>query len=201
MSFWENLGNTLSEGSAGIFQKIKDETDAVSLRAENAAAERKIRESCETIGRLLTEGSLAILKDSEIEEVLAQDPAPVYKDITLMHWKEICLQVRIIREQKRVIANNESRIKDLTGVTVCPGCGKMVSKNSSFCPDCGMKLERPDVPAPNDEIMDGEYVQTDPPASAKEEKPEKDSPEAAAPAAEPEKAAPEADAPKTEDME
>ena len=72
MSFWEDLGNTLSEGSTGIFQKIRNETDAVSLRAENAAAERRIRESCETIGRLLTEGSLAILEDSEIEEVLAQ---------------------------------------------------------------------------------------------------------------------------------
>ena len=72
MSFWEELGNTITEGSAEILQKIKDETGAASLRADNAASERKIREYYTRIGELLVKGGMADLSSEAIEALLQE---------------------------------------------------------------------------------------------------------------------------------
>ena len=169
MSFWEELGNTITEGSAEILQKIKDETGAASLRADNAASERKIREYYTRIGELLVKGCMADLSTEAIEALLQEDPAPLTRDISLTDWKEIYTKVQLIREEEQSIARNAEKISALRGTVSCPGCGRVIARKISFCPDCGTKIVWPDKPAASEAesgIMDGEYVSTDAGSSA-----------------------------------
>ena len=157
MAFWDDLGNTITKISGSIVREVKDQTGAFSLSADNAASERRLRGLYADLGRLFAEDGLDEVGLSEVEAILKEDPAPETRAVTLYNWKEIYKKYRQILLEKEQITKNRSKINEMKGSLVCPGCGEVITKKSAFCPNCGTKLEW--AQKIEEEFVDGEYVE------------------------------------------
>ena len=58
-----------------------------------------------------------------------------------------------VRDREASIEDYEKKIAKLRGTSACSGCGRMVSKNMSYCPYCGEKV--PDYEAEAEEEQAG----------------------------------------------
>jgi len=64
---------------------------------------------------------------------------------------EFADQFKIVSETRAAIAEYKAEIMKIKGVAVCAGCGSEISKDVSFCPKCGCKVEKPAEEAPAEE--------------------------------------------------
>ena len=142
MSFWEELGQRITQGSQDALQKTKAIAGVMSMNADISDSKRKIRDLCEELGRTLVEDAFADLNAGRIRELLEADDADSLKrEIDFKDWKEVLTKVMYIRSEEEVIAINEEKIREYKEEERCPSCGRKVSKNMAFCPDCGAKIE------------------------------------------------------------
>ena len=51
--------------------------------------------------------------------------------------------IRLIADAMEKIAKCEQQIRDIKNENTCPSCGATISKDVLFCPNCGIKIERP----------------------------------------------------------
>ena len=65
---------------------------------------------------------------------------------------------------KAEIESNTEKIHDLKNVSICPGCGAEVSKNSKFCDKCGTAIViKVSDPVESDEVVvDANYSDAEP---------------------------------------
>ena len=144
MSFWEELGQRITQGSQGALQKTKAIAGVVTMNADISDSKRKIRDLHEELGKMLVEEAFADLTAGRISEAVEADKADSLKrEIDFKDWKEVLTKVMYIKSEEEVIAINEEKIREFTEEERCPSCGRKVNKGMTFCPDCGAKLIRP----------------------------------------------------------
>lgn len=142
MSFWEELGQRITQGSQGAIQKTKAIAGVMSMNADISDSKRKIRDLHEELGKILVEDTFADLTAGRISELLeADDLDSLKREIDFKDWKEVLTKVMYIKSEEEVIAINEEKIREYKEEDRCPACGRKVTKNMAFCPDCGAKIE------------------------------------------------------------
>lgn len=142
MSFWEELGQRITQGSQGALQKTKAIAGVMSMNADISDSKRKIRDLHEELGKILVEDAFADLTAGRISELLeADDLDSLKRQIDFKDWKEVLTKVMYIKSEEEVIAINEEKIREYKEEDRCPACGRKVTKNMAFCPDCGAKIE------------------------------------------------------------
>lgn len=142
MSFWEELGQRITQGSQGALQKTKAIAGVMSMNADISDSKRRIRDLQEELGKTLVEDAFADLTAGRISELLeADDIDSLKREIDFKDWKEVLTKVMYIKSEQEVIAINEEKIREFKEEERCPACGRKISKNMAFCPDCGAKIE------------------------------------------------------------
>ena len=99
----------------------------------------------------------------QIKSVLNDEHADEKKvEIILRNWKAIYSRAMFIRSEQEVIAINEAKINDLKAETKCPGCGRKIARDISFCPNCGTKIvPQQEAAAANEAASAGENTDTE----------------------------------------
>ena len=142
MSFWEELGQRITQGCQGALQKTKAIAGVMSMNADISDSKRKIRDLHEELGKILVEDAFADLTAGRISELLeADDLDSLKREIDFKDWKEVLTKVMYIKSEEEVITINEEKIREYKEEDRCPACGRKVTKNMAFCPDCGAKIE------------------------------------------------------------
>ena len=124
MSFFDNIGKTISDVSQGAIQKGKGMADVVKFNSLISEEEKKINGLYQEIGKKYVE----------------QYGAAPAEDL-----KEYVDQVYASKEK---IAEYQEKVTELKGITRCPSCGAEVPNGAAFCSVCGAKMEeKPANPA------------------------------------------------------
>ncbi|HAB93989.1 MAG TPA: hypothetical protein DCF49_04360 [Lachnospiraceae bacterium] len=162
MSFWEELGQRITNRSRDAVQKTKNIADIMTMDADISDSKRKIKDLHEELGRKLVEDAFSDLTSAQIKELLEKNsPESLKRAIDFRDWADLLTKVMYIKSEEEVIALNEKKIKALSAGDVCPSCGRKVKKNMAFCPDCGTRIIRPEVqePEPAAESAEAEPVE------------------------------------------
>lgn len=122
MDIFNKMGEELSNMGTEFVKLTKDATDTAKRHAMIVSENSKISEQYRIIGETLYK---VYKDDEEMKEILGQD----FED----SFDKIECSLQKITEAKDSIAQNK-------GGTVCPECGNIVSKDSSFCNKCGRKM-------------------------------------------------------------
>lgn len=117
MNFWENLGETISVKGKEVAGKAKDMTDIASLKGQVATCQNTISKNYKEIGKAFYEA---------------------HKDVETAEYAE---QMSAIRDAKQTVDELEKKIRAIKGTKHCNACGEDVSKDSVYCPKCGVKME------------------------------------------------------------
>lgn len=117
MSFWENLGETISVKGKEVAGKAKDVTDIVSLKGQITTCENTIIKNYKDIGKAYFEA---------------------HKDVEPSEYEE---QMTAIRNAQNAIEELEKKIRKIKGAKHCSTCGADVPVDSVYCPKCGAKME------------------------------------------------------------
>ena len=141
MSFWEELGQKLTQSGQEAMQKTREIAGVVTMNADISDSKRKIRDLYMELGELVVNEAFEGMTADQIKSVLNDEHADEKNvEIVLKNWKAIYSKAMFIRSEQEVIAINEAKISDLKAETKCPACGKRIAKDISFCPNCGTKI-------------------------------------------------------------
>ena len=169
MSFWEELGQRITNRSRDAVQKTKNIADIMTMDADISDSKRKIKDLHEELGRKLVEDAFSDLTSAQIKELLEKNsPESLKRAIDFRDWADLLTKVMYIKSEEEVIALNEKKIKALSAGDVCPSCGRKVKKNMAFCPDCGTRIIRPEVQEPEPAAESAEAEAAEKPAEAVE---------------------------------
>lgn len=128
----------LSQIAQDTISKSKEVAEVAKLNLEISALNQKIREINTQVGAYVLEKKLC----SEDEK--------------LAEWAGKAADLRA------EIESNQSRINDLKGVIICPGCGAAVPNTSRFCARCGRAMvKKAAEPEADEEIIDTDYTEKD----------------------------------------
>ena len=134
MSFWEELGQKLTQSGQEAMQKTREIAGVVTMNADISDSKRKIRDLYAELGELVVNEAFEGIGADQIKDALNDEHADEKNvEITLRNWKAIYSKVMFI-------AINEAKISDLKSETKCPACGRRIAKDISFCPNCGTKI-------------------------------------------------------------
>ncbi|MFT9056522.1 MAG: zinc ribbon domain-containing protein [Ethanoligenens sp.] len=117
MSFFDEIGNTLSAKSKDVAQKAKDFAEVTKLSSQISHAEEAIQRIYTQIGH-------------QYFERFAEKDDSVFVN-----------EIRQIRQNLTDIASIQKQIKLIRGVYPCPQCGADVPNGSAFCPSCGRTID------------------------------------------------------------
>ncbi len=117
MTFWENLGGTISAKGKEVADKAKNLTEIASLRGQIVTFENTITKNYKDIGKEYYEKH----KDDEDAE---------FTD-----------NIRAIMNAENTIHELQERILELRGTKHCDKCGANVDESCVYCPRCGTKME------------------------------------------------------------
>ena len=144
MSFWEELGQKLTQNGQEVMQKTREIAGVVTMNADISDSKRKIRDLYAELGELVVNEAFEGMSAEAIKQVLGDEHADDKNiEIVLRNWKAIYSKAMFIRSEQEVIAINEAKINELKAETKCPSCGSRISKGISFCPNCGAKIVPP----------------------------------------------------------
>ena len=152
MSFWEELGQKLTQSGQEAMQKTREIAGVVTMNADIYDSKRKIRDLYAELGELVVNEAFEGMSAEAIKQVLGDEHADDKNvEIVLRNWKAIYSKAMFIRSEQEVIAMNEAKINELKAETKCPACGSRISKGISFCPNCGAKIvPQQEAPAANE---------------------------------------------------
>ena len=163
MSFWEELGQKLTQSGQEAMQKTREIAGVVTMNADISDSKRKIRDLYAELGELVVNEAFEGMNSDQIKSVLNDEHADEKKvEIILRNWKAIYSRAMFIRSEQEVIAINEAKINDLKAETKCPGCGRKIARDISFCPNCGTKIvPQQEAAAANEAASAGENTDTE----------------------------------------
>ena len=117
MTFWENLGGTISAKGKEVADKAKNLTEIASLKGQIITCENVITKNYKDIGK-------------EIYEKHKNDSTEEFKN-----------QMEAIKNAEKAINELQKRIFELKGTKHCVKCGADVDEESIYCPKCGAKMD------------------------------------------------------------
>lgn len=119
MSFFDQLAGGLNKVTKDLTNKAQEISDTAKLNSKINDANALVKSTYTAIGEA------CFARYGSDEE------------------NEFAEEFRIIREAKASIEEYRNEINRIKGVTVCQSCGGEISKDASFCPKCGARVERP----------------------------------------------------------
>ena len=122
MSFWEELGQKLTQSGQEAMQKTREIAGVVTMNADISDSKRKIRDLYAELGELVVNEAFEGIGADQIKDALNDEHADEKNvEITLRNWKAIYSKVMFIRSEQEVIAINEAKISDLMRPQNCKG--------------------------------------------------------------------------------
>lgn len=122
MDIFNKMGEELGNMGAEFVKLTKDATDTAKQHATIVSEKSRINEQYRIMGETLYR---VYKDDTEMMEILGDDFSNAFEVIECSKQK--------IAEAKENIAKNK-------GGTICPDCGNVVPKDSSFCNKCGRTM-------------------------------------------------------------
>ena len=118
MAFFDNLSEIISEKGKEAASAAKKMAEIANLKGRIAGIETEIKKNYRKIGEAYFEA----YKDAEVS----------------CEFEEF---VQAIRDAKVTIAEMTVKLNELKGDNECKCCGSVVKAGSSFCSNCGTKVE------------------------------------------------------------
>ena len=118
MAFFDNLSEIISEKGKEAATVAKKMAEIANLKGRIAGVETEIKKNYRKIGEAYFEA----YKDAEVS----------------CEFEEF---VQAIREAKATVAEMTAKLNDLKGDSECKSCGSTLKAGSSFCSNCGAKVE------------------------------------------------------------
>lgn len=112
----EKWRDRLSQAAQNVASKSKEVAGIAKLNLENSTLNQNIKNIQTEVGAYVLEKGL-LMEDSSVAEWASR-----------------------VASLKAELESNSERIHDLKNVSICPGCGSEVSRESKFCPKCGTAL-------------------------------------------------------------
>ncbi|HJA81591.1 MAG TPA: zinc ribbon domain-containing protein [Candidatus Mediterraneibacter intestinipullorum] len=130
--FFEDLGKRIGETAETVTSKAGDAIEIQRIKGQIRGLARGNAADLIELGRTIYDRYKA---GEEVEESA----------------RALC---DAVRDREASIEDYEKKIAKLRGTSACSGCGRMVSKNMSYCPYCGEKV--PVYEAEAEEVQAGE---------------------------------------------
>ena len=118
MSAWDDLKGSLFAAGRDVSQKAKEVSEVAKLKMDIHTKEDFVEKQFAILGRAYYEAN----KDNASEKDAAQ--------------------FRVIGEAIEEIKRMNQQVLDIQGVIQCPNCGKKLPIGTSFCSDCGTKMDQ-----------------------------------------------------------
>lgn len=118
MAFFDNLSGIISEKGKEAATVAKKVAEIANLKGRIAGVETEIKKNYRKIGEAYFEA----YKDAEVS----------------CEFEEL---VQAIRDAKATVAEMTSKLNELKGDSECKSCGSAMKAGSSFCSNCGAKVE------------------------------------------------------------
>ena len=119
MSFFDDLGKTITSTSQEVVKKARSLAEQNSLRMQLKEQEARRNKAFERIGRLYF-GKLADAGAADLPEDIVEECA-------------------IIKDAAASIENLNIRLNELKGYGTCVSCGAQMDAEDVFCAKCGTK--------------------------------------------------------------
>ena len=138
--FFEDLGKRLGETAETMTSKAGDAIEIQKLKSQVRSLARGNAVDLMELGRTIYDRFKAGEEIGESEKGLCE----------------------AIRNRETSMENYEKKIARIKGASECGNCGKMVSKDMSFCPYCGEKIDAAvyDADETEDEFEKDDYADT-----------------------------------------
>lgn len=117
MSTWEDIKGSLFAAGRDVSQKAKEVSEVAKLKMDIHSKEDFVEKQFAALGRAYYEAN--------------KDSADVREEE----------QFRVIKEAIEEIGRMNQQVLDIQGVVQCPNCGKKVPAGTSYCSDCGRKID------------------------------------------------------------
>lgn len=118
MAFFDNLSEKLSGKGKEAADAAKKVAEIANLKSRINSMETEIKKNYRKIGEAYYEAYKSSEVTCEFEEY-----------------------VQAIRDAKRTVEEYQRKVNELKGDVECKGCGASIKAGSSFCPNCGTKVE------------------------------------------------------------
>lgn len=117
MPTWEDLKGSLFAAGRDVTQKAKEVSEVAKLKMDIHTKEDFVEKQYAALGRAYYEANKDNVNEKDAE------------------------QFRVLAEAIEEIDRMNQQVLDIQGVAQCPNCGNKVPAGTSFCCDCGAKLE------------------------------------------------------------
>lgn len=154
MSFFDDLGKTLTDKSQEVAKKAKDVTEVTRLNSQISSEQKKI-EACYTdIGRMYYQ-KMNGNPEPEYAELAAQISQSM---ANIEAWRSEITRIRKIKKcvncgaeisadaqfcnmcgAKNEVVQEAEAPGSAGGTIFCKGCGQQLPADAMFCPNCGTK--------------------------------------------------------------
>lgn len=135
MADWSDKLNQMAQSAVS---KSKEVAELAKLNLEISNLNQKIREIHTRVGAYVLEKGL------------------LSEEGTIAEWAGKAADL------KAEIEADQSRMNELKGVVICPGCGEAVPNTSRFCAKCGTAMVRKaSEPEEDEEVIDTSYTEKD----------------------------------------
>lgn len=118
MAFFDNLSEMISGKGKEAADAAKKMAEIANLKGKISGIETEIKKNYVKIGQAYYEAYKSAEVTCEFEEY-----------------------VQAIRDAKKSVEELKYKINELKGEIECKNCGSQIKVSSSFCPNCGTKVE------------------------------------------------------------
>lgn len=118
MAFFDNLSEMISGKGKEAADAAKKVAEIANLKGKISGIETEIKKNYCKIGKAYYEAYKAAEVTCEFEEY-----------------------VQAIRDAKKTVEELQFKVNELKGEIECKGCGSQIKAGTSFCPNCGTKVE------------------------------------------------------------
>ena len=117
MGTWDDLKGSLFAAGRDVSQKAKEVSEIAKIKMDIRTKEDFVEKQFASLGRAYYEANKYNANDKDAE------------------------QFAVIKEAIDEIERMNQQVLDIQGVILCPNCGKKSPVGTSFCSDCGSKLD------------------------------------------------------------
>lgn len=144
MTFFDKLGERLSETGSDIGRIVSDTTQRAKESSRAISLKKQIREEEEKINQTILYIMRLYLRDAKEEEFPYPDMLRLVRE-SEQKVANYYHQIELLQMERPVMQPQEqSELSQDAGEKaqqVCPTCGQPVSESNIFCNNCGTKLK------------------------------------------------------------